>query len=194
MRGEKKDGAAATPAAGKAKKQTGSSAAAGGKKISEYGRQLKEKQKTRFLYGVAEKQFKTLFDTASHVEGNRGENFIIALERRVDNVIYRLKLAASRKQSRQLVVHGHVYVNGIRVSSPSYSVSVGDKISIGERSLAKESFVKFAVEKRLSKGIKVPEWLALNKEEKSGEVLRLPLRSEIATPVEERLIVELYSK
>lgn len=195
MRGEKKEGAAA---AGKnqkdAKKNSAAGGAAGGKKLTQYGRQLKEKQRVRFTYGLSERQLSTLFRRISSLTGARGENFLIALERRLDNVVYRLKLAASRKQSRQLVVHGHVYVNGIRVSSPSFAVSIGDKVSIGERSLAKEAFVKFAVDKRLSRGIKVPEWLALNKEEKSGEVLRMPLRSEIGTPVEERYIVELYSK
>lgn len=168
--------------------------ATGNKKLSEYGAQLLEKQRTRFLYGVSEKQFRNLFERVSRQKGVTGDNFLIALETRLDNVIYRLKLASTRKQARQLIVHGHVLVNGTRIPSPSYLCSVGDKISIADSSVKKEAFIKLAVEKRLSKGIKVPEWLALNKESYSGEVLRLPVRADITTPIEVHRIVELYSK
>lgn len=163
-------------------------------KLSEYGKQLKEKQRVRFYYGISEKQFRSLFEKTSRQKGIRGENFLVALERRLDNVVYRLKLAGSRKQCRQMIVHGHVLVNGRRISSPSYSLEIGDKVTLAERSLNKESFVKMVVDKRLNRGIKVPEWLALDKDNKRGEVLRMPLRSEITTPIEEHLIVELYSK
>ena len=176
--------------AGKGKKPMGNP----NNKMSEYGKQLKEKQRVRFYYGISEKQFRSLFEKASRQKGIRGENFLISLERRLDNVVYRLKLSGSRKQCRQMIVHGHVLVNGRRTSSPSYSLEVGDKVTLAERSLKKESFVKMVVDKRLNRGIKVPEWLALEKEEKRGEVLRMPLRSEITTPIEEHLIVELYSK
>jgi len=164
------------------------------RKQSEYGRQLKEKQRVRFLYGVSEKQFHTLFVKISRQKGITGENFLIALERRLDNVVYRLKLGSTRKQCRQMVVHGHVFVNGVRVSSPSFLVSVGDKVTLASSVLKKEGFVKNVVDKRLNRGIKVPEWLVLNKIERNGEIVRLPLRSEIVTPIEEHLIVELYSK
>ena len=163
-------------------------------RMSEYGKQLKEKQRVRFLYGVSERQFRTLFKKVSKHKGITGENFLIALERRLDNVVYRLKLGSSRKQCRQMVVHGHVSVNGQRVDAPSFQVKVGDKISLRERSMGKEGFVKNVVEKRLTRGIKVPEWLLLDKEACAGEVTRLPERSEIAVPIEEHLIVELYSK
>lgn len=163
-------------------------------KLSEYGKQLKEKQRLRFLYGVSERQFRTLFEKVARLKGVTGENFMIALERRLDNVMYRLKLGSSRNQCRQMIVHGHVLVNGGKVDSPSFLVSIGDKISLRERSLGKEGFVKNVIDKRLSRGIKVPEWLVLDKDARAGEVVRLPERSEIAVSVEEHLIVELYSK
>ncbi len=166
----------------------------GNKKISEYGRQLKEKQKVRFLYGVSERQFRRLFEVASKQQGIRGENLLITLERRLDNVVFRLKLAASRKQARQVVAHGHILVNGQRVKAPSYLVSENDVVALADRAQVKEGFVERVVEKRLNRGIKVPEWLELDKEHKKGTVVRFPLRSEIVTPIEEHLIVELYSK
>lgn len=165
-----------------------------GAKVSEYGKQLKEKQRVRFLYGVSEKQFRTMFEKVSRQKGITGENFLTALERRLDNVVYRLKLVSTRKQSRQVIVHGHVYVNGVRVKSPSYQINVGDKVALGERSVKKENFVKAVVEKRLGRSIKVPEWLLLDKEKMCGEIVRLPERVDVTTPIEEHLIVELYSK
>jgi len=163
-------------------------------RMSEYGKQLKEKQRVRFTYGVSERQFRTLFKKVASQKGITGENFLIALERRLDNVVYRLKLGSSRKQCRQMVVHGHVLVNGQRVDAPSFMVKIGDKISLRERSMGKDGFVKNVVEKRLNRGIKVPEWLILDKDSRAGEVTRLPERSEIVLPIEEHLIVELYSK
>jgi small subunit ribosomal protein S4 len=189
MKGDK-DGAA--PAKAAAKK--GAQGPNANKKVSEYCKQLKEKQKLRFLYGVSEKQFRTLFEKISRQKGITGENFLTTLERRLDNVVYRLKLASTRKQSRQLVVHGHVLVNNLRVKSPSLLVEVGDVVMLSTRSQEKEAFVKVVVEKRFNRGIKVPEWLLLNKENKSGEIVRYPVRSDITTPFEEHLIVELYSK
>lgn len=163
-------------------------------KMSEYGKQLKEKQRVRFLYGVSEKQFRTLFEKVSRQKGITGENFLSALESRLDNVVYRLKLVSTRKQSRQVIVHGHILVNGVRAKSPSCQLSVGDKVSLSERSVKKEEFVKAVVDKRLGRGIKVPEWLLLDKDNKCGEIARTPMRGDITTPIEEHLIVELYSK
>jgi len=168
--------------------------ARGAKKLSEYGKQLAEKQKVKRMYGVLERQFRRFFALASQQKGVRGENLLSLLERRLDNVLYRLKMASSREQARQMVVHGHVNVNGKRVKSPSYCVSLNDEISLGDRVLTKETFVKNVVEKRLNIGIKVPEWLELRKADKKGVILRLPVRSDITVPIEEHLIVELYSK
>lgn len=165
------------------------------KKLSEYGRQLQEKQKVRDEYGMREKQFKRFFSMAiKSREGVPGENLLSLLERRLDNTLYRLKLATTRKQSRQIIVHGHVLVNGRRVNSPSYLVSVNDEISIAPVALNKAVFVEQVIDKRLKVAIKVPEWLELDKKERKGRVLRNPVRADIQTPFEEHLIVELYSK
>ena len=166
----------------------------GTKKLSEYGRQLLEKQKVKFLYGVGEQQFKRFFVEASKQKGVTGELLLSSLERRLDNVIFRLKMSISRIQARQMVVHGHILVNGSRVKSPSYLVSENDMVSLSTPSISKEEFMKNVVQKRLSIGIKVPEWLELNKADCKGTVLRDPIRSDIKTPIEEHLIVELYSK
>jgi small subunit ribosomal protein S4 len=165
------------------------------RKLSEYGRQLQEKQKVKELYGVREKQFRRFFKMAVRKrEGITGEKLLSLLERRLDNTVYRLKLATSRAQARQIVVHGHVMVNGKKVSSPSYLVSVGDVITLAATVLAKAVFLEQVIDKRLNIGIKVPEWLELNKQERTGKVLRYPVRSDIQAPIEEYLIVELYSK
>lgn len=166
----------------------------GMKKLSEYGRQLREKQKVKFMYGMTENQFRKFFAIASKQKGVRGENLLATLERRLDNVLFRLKMAASRAQARQAVVHGHIRVNGTRVKSPSFLVSIGDKIAVQERSMNKKGFVEQVVDKRMNRGIKVPEWLELNKDSKTGSILRFPVRSDIVNPIEEHLIVELYSK
>ena len=164
------------------------------RKLSEYGKQLLEKQKVKRMYGMFEKQFRRFFEIASKQKGVRGENLLTTLERRLDNVLYRLKMALSRTQARQMIVHGHLRVNGKRVKSPSFLVSVDDEISLQPKTLEKETFVKNVVDKRMQMGIKVPEWLELRKAERKGLILRLPIRSDITTPIEEHLIVELYSK
>ena len=165
------------------------------RKSSEYGRQLDEKQKVRDMYGMREKQFRRFFGSALRSrEGVPGENLLNLLERRIDNVVYRLKFATSRTQARQIVVHGHVLVNGKKVSSPSYLVEVDDEISLSPSTIKKAVFLEQVVDKRLNIGIKVPEWLELNKKDRKGKVLRYPIRSDIQAPIDEHLIVELYSK
>lgn len=165
------------------------------KKLSEYGKQLKEKQKVKNMYGLREKQFKKFFATAiKSREGMPGENLLSLLERRLDNVLYRLKMATTRTQARQVIVHGHVHVNGTRVYSPSFLVSLNDEISLAPTVLQKTQFLEQVIDKRLNIGIKVPEWLELDKQDRKGRVLRYPVRSDIQTPIEEYLIVELYSK
>ena len=164
------------------------------KKVSEYGKQLLEKQKVKRMYGVLEKQFKKFFKTATRQKGAPGDNLLSLLERRLDNVLYRLKMSMTRRQSRQIVVHGHVMVNGRKVHSPSFLVSVGDVISLASIVEKKEKFLEAVVDKRLNIGIKVPEWLELDKKSRKGSVLRFPVRTDIQVPIEENLIVELYSK
>jgi small subunit ribosomal protein S4 len=165
------------------------------KKMSEYGKQLHEKQKVKHMYGMREKQFRRFFGIAiKSREGATGEILLSLLERRLDNALYRLKLAMSRLQARQVIVHGHVLVNGKKVSSPSYLVSVNDVITLAPTVLDKSQFLEQVIDKRLSIGIKVPEWLELDKKSRKGIVLRKPARADIQVPIEEHLIVELYSK
>ncbi len=146
------------------------------------------------MYGVLERQFRRFFGMAVHAEGAPGHNLLSLLERRLDNVVYRLKLATSRSQARQIIVHGHVFVNGKKASAPSFLVSVDDVISLSERALKKAKFVENVIDKRLNIGIKVPDWLELSKGDRRGRVLRFPVRDDIQAPIEEHLIVELYSK
>ncbi len=167
---------------------------AGTKKLSEYGKQLQEKQKVRLMYGLREAQFKHFFDIASKSSGVTGESLLSLLERRLDNVVYRLKMAISRVQARQLVVHGHVSVNGRRVKSPSFMVKEGDVIALMPSTLNNTDFIESVIDKRMGMGVKVPEWLELNKKERKGVVARLPVRSDVTAPIEEHLVVELYSK
>lgn len=164
------------------------------KKLSEYGKQLEEKQKVKTMYGVLEKQFKRFFRVAAKSQEAAGERLLSLLERRLDNTLYRLKLAISRAQARQIIVHGHILVNGKKVYSPSFLVCVDDEISLAPNVINKPEFLERVVDKRLNIGIKVPEWLELNKKDRKGKVLRLPVRSDIQVPIEEHLIVELYSK
>lgn len=164
------------------------------KKMSEYGRQLSEKQKVKHMYNMRERQFRRFFTIAVHTKGAPGDNLLSLLERRLDNVFYRLKMATSRKQARQLIVHGHVLVNGKKVSSPSYLVSIGDQISLNPAMQEHKPFLGQVVDKRLNLGIKVPEWLELDKKSYKGIVLRYPVRSDLQVPIEDSLIVELYSK
>lgn len=164
------------------------------RRVSEYGKQLEEKQKVKRMYGMREKQFRRFFGIATRTEGAPGENLLVLLERRLDNVVYRLKMATTRTQARQIIVHGHVRVNGQKVTAPAYFVSVGDVISLGERALSKAAFIEQVVDKRMNIGIKVPEWIELVKKDRAGKVLRNPVRTDVQVPIEEHLIVELYSK
>jgi small subunit ribosomal protein S4 len=164
------------------------------KKMTEYGKQLAEKQKVKRMYGLRERQFRRFYELAVKTPGAPGENLLSFLERRLDNTVYRLKLATTRTQARQIVVHGHICVNGQRVSSPSYQVSLNDEISLDERVTNKPVFLEQVVEKRLKMGIKVPEWLELDKKTRLGRVLRFPVRADVQAPIEEQLIVALYSK
>jgi|ERR1700733_951245 len=165
------------------------------RKLSEYGKQLFEKQKVKDMYGLREKQFRRFFSIANKArEGMPGENLLSLLERRLDNTLYRLKLANTRTQARQMITHGHVLINNSKVYSPSCLVAVNDEISLDPKVSEKTAFLAQVVDKRLNIGIKVPEWLELNKKDRKGKVLRNPVRSDIQVPIEEHLIVELYSK
>ena len=160
-------------------------------KISEYGTQLREKQKTKAFYGVGEKQFRRYFDMASNSKGKTGEVLLQILESRLDNVVYRLGFASSRAQARMLVTHGAFEVNGHKVDIPSYLVKVGDVIAV--REIRKDNgAIKIAVEENGSRP--VPAWLEKDQEKLSGKVVTLATREDIDQPVEEHLIVELYSK
>jgi len=163
-------------------------------KLSEYGKQLLEKQKVKEMYGMRETQFRRFFDLAVKLKGAPGSNLLSLLERRLDNVLYRLKLASTRAQARQIIVHGHVMVGPNKVYSPSYLVEIGEEILFAPNVVEKKKFVEQVIDKRLNIGVKVPEWLELAKKDRYGKVLRLPIRSDIQAPVEEHLIVELYSK
>lgn len=164
------------------------------RKTSEYGAQLQEKQKVKEIYGVRERQFRRFFDNARKAHGSAGENLLSLLERRLDNVVYRLKLSVSRAQARQNIVHGHILVNGKKVYSPSFLVKIGDEISLAHNVMAKEKFIEQVIDKRLNVAIKVPDWIELKKDDRKGLILRLPVRADIQSPIEEHLIVELYSK
>ena len=159
------------------------------KKMSEYGLQLREKQRAKFIYGVQERQFRTAFKKAASKKGITGENLLIMLEERLDNVVFRMGLATTRREARQLVVHSHFTVNGKRVNIPSYIVKVGDVIKVKEKS---QSSPKFKEIKEMQVG--VPAWLSVDRDKLEGKVLADPTRDQIDTPIEERLIVELYSK
>ncbi len=164
------------------------------RKLTEYGRQLEEKQKVKEMYGMREAQFRRFFDIAIRSKEASGETLLSLLERRLDNVVFRLKLASTRATARQIVVHGHVLVNGKKAYSPSLLVAVSDEISLAPQVAQKASFLETVIDKRLNTQIKVPEWIELDKKERKGRILRLPVRTDIQTPVEEHLIVELYSK
>ena len=161
------------------------------KKQSEYASQLKEKQKVKFIYGVLEKQFRHLFELAEKMEGQAGANLITLLESRLDNVVYRMGLSMTRREARQLVVHGHYLVNGKRVDIPSYRIKEGDVISLKENSKKSEKF-KQIIEANASKA--APTWLDVNKDNQTAKVLRMPVKEDLDYDIEEHLIVELYSK
>ena len=160
-------------------------------KISEYGLQLREKQKAKFMYGVSEKQFRRLFQEAARREGNTGALLVQLLEQRLDNVVYRMGFATTRRFARQLVTHGHILVNGKRVDIPSYRVEPGSKIEVAEKSKNNPQIVR-AINLTAQTGIVA--WVDVEKEKKFGIFTRNPEREEVIIPVEERFIVELYSK
>lgn len=160
-------------------------------KISEYGLQLREKQKAKIMYGLSEKQFRRLYKKSNAMYGNTGENLINLLEKRLDNVLYRMGFATTRNFARQFVNHGHVLVDGKRVSIPSYSVKPGQKIEVKEKSKNNPQIIR-AVE--LANQTGTAAWVDVDAEKKSGIFTRYPQRDEVSIPIEERLIVELYSK
>ncbi len=159
------------------------------KKQSEYGTQLREKQKAKRFYGMQETQFRNLFDKAAKLAGKTGENLLILLETRLDNVVFRLGFAASRKEARQLVTHGHFTVNGKKVDIPSLELKAGDVVAVKEKSTKSP---KFKEVKEMQ--ITVPAWLDVDVNKLQGKILAMPKREEIDTPIAEHLIVELYSK
>ncbi len=163
----------------------------GRRKLSEYGTQLREKQKVRRAYGILEGQFAHYFEMANKKEGVTGENLLRILESRLDNVVYKLGLAVSRPEARQLVSHAHFTVNGKKVNIPSYLVKPGDVIAVREKS---RSSVKFEAILGSTEGRIVPKWLDMNRETLEGRVVALAEREDIDLPIEEHLIVELYSK
>ena len=160
-------------------------------KLSEYGEQLQEKQKAKFMYGISEKQFRGLFKEAKKQEGNTGSILIQLLEQRLDNVVYRMGFATTRRFARQLTNHGHILVDGKKVDIPSFRVKAGQKIEVREASKANPQIVR-AME--LTNQTGMVEWVDVEKEKFFGMFTRIPNRDEISIPVEERLIVELYSK
>ena len=161
----------------------------GRKKISDYGVQLREKQKAKRIYGLLENQFRRTYDRAEKLRGITGENLLKLLEMRLDNVVFRLGYGNSRTEARQLVTHGHFLVNGKKVDIPSYKVSVNDVISVCEKSRGSEKFKTFAENPKT-----LPKWLEANVEKFTGKVEAIPAREDIDVPVNETLIVELYSK
>ena len=162
------------------------------RKESEYATQLKEKQKVKFVYGIMEKQFHMYYEKASRMQGKTGENLLTLIERRLDNVVYRLGFAMTRREARQLTTHGHFTVNGQRVDVPSYLVKVGDVIEVREKSRSSVKFKRLTGED--APVVNVPKWLDRNKNTLQGTVVAMPTRDDIDFPVEEHLIVELYSK
>lgn len=159
------------------------------KKQSDYAMQLREKQKAKRFYGVPEVQFRNLFDKAAQKQGKTGDNLLILLETRLDNVVFRLGFAASRKEARQLVTHGHFTINGKKANIPSMEVKAGDVIKVKEKSTSSPKFKEI---KEMS--ITVPSWMSVDVDKLEGKVIAMPRREEIDTPIAEHLIVELYSK
>lgn len=159
------------------------------KKMSDYGLQLREKQKAKRFYGMQETQFRNLFEKASRKAGKTGDNLLILLETRLDNVVFRLGFAASRKEARQLVTHGHFRINGKKATIPSMEVKAGDVVSVKEKS---KNSPKFKEIKEMS--ITVPSWMTVDTDKLEGKVVAMPRREDIDTPIAEHLIVELYSK
>ncbi len=160
-------------------------------KKSEYAEQLNEKQKVKFVYGILEKQFHMYYEKASRMPGNTGEELLIMIERRLDNVVYRLGFAATRREARQLVSHGHFSVNGQRVDVPSYLVKPGDVVAVTEKSASNNRFKKMKEEDAFRPA---PKWLDKDNNNLQGTVVTLPIREDIDFEIAEHLIVELYSK
>ena len=160
----------------------------GRKKVSEYGVQLREKQKTKRFYGLLEKQFHSTFERAEHIKGKTGDNLLALLELRMDNVVYRMGFAASRAEARQLVTHGHFTVNGKKMDIPSVTMKVGDTVVVRESSRKSAKFTD------LTNVRPVPAWLSFNAETLTGTLVQLPTREDVDIQVKETLIVELYSK
>ena len=161
------------------------------RKMSEYGLQLREKQKAKFIYGVLEKPFRNYFEKAQRMNGMTGENLMILLESRLDNVVFRMGFARTRREARQIVDHKHVLVNGKQVNIPSYLIKAGDTVEIKE---AKKSSPRYKEIVEVTGGRMVPDWLEVDQENLKGTVKELPAREAIDVPVDEMLIVELYSK
>ena len=161
------------------------------RKMSEYGLQLREKQKAKFIYGVLEKPFRNYFEKAQRMNGMTGDNLMILLESRLDNVVFRMGFARTRREARQIVDHKHVLVNGKQVNIPSYLIKAGDTVEIKE---AKKSSPRYKEIVEVTGGRVVPDWLEVDQENLKGTVKELPAREAIDVPVDEMLIVELYSK
>jgi small subunit ribosomal protein S4 len=159
------------------------------KKTSEYGIQLKEKQKVKYTYGLLERQFRNLYDKASRMKGRKGENLILLLESRIDNLVFRMGIAPSRAAARQLVIHRHIVLNGEMCSIPSTIVKPGDIVSVRERSKSLE-----VIQNNISRGAARHSWIEWDSTSLSGKYLNMPLRSEVPETINEQLIVELYSK
>lgn len=162
-----------------------------GRRTMGYGLQLREKQKVKRIYGVQERQFRNYFKKADKKKGITGENLLVALETRLDNIVYSLGFGGSRSQARQLVRHGHILVDGRKTTIPSFQAKVGQVISVKESS-RKNDFIRASVDTARGRG--VPEWLELDPENFTGKVLSLPVRDQIKIPIQEQLIVELYSR
>ncbi|MCD7738895.1 MAG: 30S ribosomal protein S4 [Lachnospiraceae bacterium] len=162
-----------------------------GKKVSEYGTQMREKQKAKFIYGVLEKPFRNYYERADRMKGMTGENLMIMLESRLDNVVFRMNFARTRREARQIVDHKHVLVNGKCVNIPSYRVKAGDVIEIREKS---KSLTRYKEIVEVTGGRLTPEWMDVDIDSLKGTVKALPTREQIDVPVNEMLIVELYSK
>ena len=163
----------------------------GGRKISEYGMQLKEKQKAKFIYGVLEKPFRNYYEKADRMKGMTGENLMVLLESRLDSVVFRMGFARTRREARQVVGHKHVLVNGKKINIPSYQIKAGDVIELTEKAKSMQRY-KDVLEVTSSRI--VPEWMEVDYEAKKGTIKELPKREAIDVPVNEMLIVELYSK
>jgi small subunit ribosomal protein S4 len=160
-------------------------------RFSDFGVQLREKQKVKRMYGLLEHQFRSTFDRASRMKGRAGENLLILLERRLDNVVFRMGFATSRNEARQLIRHGHFTVNGRKASTPSIQVRAGETVAVREKS---QAVVRIASALEALEGRSVPQWIEVDKDTFAGTMTQLPTREDITLPIEEQLIVELYSR